>query len=91
MNATASTLHRASLSRLAAQRLAALRAPLGRLGLAALSMQHLGDSIPSDIIHALQHFIFNGLQVGICQVGELARARQALNDHFRDFTVRAKI
>jgi hypothetical protein len=72
MNPPASALHRASLSRLGTQRLVAARARLGRLGLAALSLQELGDRIPSHLIHALQHFVFNRLEIGMGQVGKLS-------------------
>jgi hypothetical protein len=89
MNAAPSALHRASLSRLGAQWLAAVGTRLGRLGLSPLSVQEFGDSITSDIIHVLQHFIFNGFQVGISEVGQFARPGDVLNQQVRDLIERA--
>jgi hypothetical protein len=89
MNAAASALHRASLSRPGTQWLAASGTRLGRLSLSPLSKQELADSIPSDIVHARQHFVFDGLQVGISKVGELARTGEVLHEHVRNFIERA--
>jgi hypothetical protein len=89
MYAAAPALHRASLSRFGAQELAALRTRLGRLDLAPLSKQELGNRITRDIIHVCQHFVFNGLQVSIFQVNKLARSSEDLNEHVRDFIQRA--